>query len=244
MKKLVLTIVALALSLAGMDASAQLGGLFKSDKQKATSTSGDVMAAGVDLLAYIGLANDQGVQAANKVVEMYPPEKVESIKKLSAQYADMKAKKGSGNVDAEMLKVSSDLSAEMAKLGVGEEWKGYKKEKASVSASAYGRLGLMVLADGVAAGKIKPTVESLQTAAKEAAANPVGGVAKAGQIKDLISVLTEAGKSLPKQVESGNAVRTVLSNVAKAEKIKLTEVKAADVADAKTMETSSKAIDG
>lgn len=222
-------------------ARAQFGGLGGSKK---TSNVDGAIAAGTDLLGYITIATGLGNQAAGQLVDMYPPEKTEGIRKLAAQQAELKAKSKDGNIDADQMKVSTELQAEVAKLEKDEAWKGYKKEKAGNVSKAYSALGLMALADGVAGTKVKPTLDGLQAAAKDIGKDPMQA-AKLQTINGQIASLTAIAPALPKQVESANAVRSICSKIATAEKVTLpTDVQAEKVKDLSTLKASATSIEG
>ena len=220
------TMIAAALVVAGATVAyagpvfAQFGGL---TGKKSSAPAVDVdkaLSAGSDLLGYITLANDLGMQGADDIVAMYPDEKVAEIKKASAQYKELSAKRKDGKIDAEQTKLVEDATAKLATLQKEDAWKGYKKETAGNIKKANGKLGLMLLADGVAGSLVKPTTDNLQAALKEISKDPIKA-GKADSIKGQISSLAAVAPSLPKQVESATTVRSVCSKIAEAEKVAL-----------------------
>ena len=109
---------------------------------------------------------------------------------------------------------------------------------------AYGKLGLMVLADGVAGTKIKPTVDGLQAALNQVSKDPTQA-GKLESIKYQIATLTAVGAALPKQVSSANTVRSICSQISAAEKVPMPADLSADkVKDLPALKTASIASDG
>lgn len=233
-RKALIGLALLALS-AAAPAAAQLGGLLG---KKSAGPAVDVDAAigaGSELLAYVTLANDLGMQGADLLLEMYPDEKVGEIRKLSAQYRELRAKRKDGNLDAEQLKLSQDATARVAEALKGDEWKSYRREKAGNVRKAYGALGLMLVADAQAGARLQPTLDNLKAAAEAVKGNPAKA-AQLGVIKGQIDGLTSIVPSLPKQIESATTVRSICSKVAEAEKVQLpSEVSADKVKDKATL---------
>jgi len=212
-----------------------LGGLLKKPATPAASSSVDVgaaLASGTAMIGFVTIATDQGMRGVNTMLDMFPPEKVAKIKKLSAQYAELSAKRKDGNIDAEQLKVASAAGDEMAALQ--GDWKSYKKEKSSTVAKANSHLGLMLGADAIAVAAAPKTLTSLQEASKSLASNPMQA-GKAAQVTAQIAVLTAVVQQVPQQTKSFTAVRSIITNIAKAEKISL----AADPSPAKIKDTAS-----
>jgi hypothetical protein len=223
--------------------SAQLGGLIGKKSPASAVDVDKALSAGSDLLGYITLANDLGMQGADYLIAMYPDEKVGDIKKASAQAKELKAKRKDGKIDAEEIKSNEDVSAKLAALEKEDMWKGYKKENAANVKKANGKLGLMLLADGVAGTLVKPTTDNLQAALKEISKDPTK-VAKADVIKGQISSLAAIAPSLPKQVESAKTVRSVCSKIAEAEKVKLgSDPPVEKVKDLASLQTAAKDIE-
>lgn len=174
-----------------------------------------------DLLAMITLATDLGVDAAQNLAAVYPPEKVEQIRVLSARYNELKAKRGSGDVDAEQLKLASDITAETAKLDLESNWTRDQKRNAGEVRKAHAKLGVMLIADGLAAIQIPPTVDALKNAITQATKNPLSGMAKAAQIQKQITVLIAVPGAAASQVQSAKVVRRTCARIAEAEKFSL-----------------------
>ncbi len=242
------TTLLLALSTAAVGLPAQgLGGLFKKPAAPSTSSTpkidvGSAMLAGAEMIGFITIATDQGMKAMDTMMEMFPPEKVEKIKKLNLQYKELSTKRKDGNIDAEQLKVASEAGTEMAALE--GDWKSYKKEKAATVTKANSRLGLMLGADAIAALAAPKTLASLQEASQSLASNPLQA-SKAGQIAVQIAILGAAIQQIPSQTKSFTTVRSIAKNIAKAEKITLTaDVSADQVKDKAALSSSSKELDG
>lgn len=187
---------------------------------------GAAIASGAEMIGFVTIATDQGMKAVNTMLDVYPADKVAKVKQLSAKYAELSAKRKDGNIDAEQLKVASAAGDEMAALK--GDWKSYKKEKASTVSSANSRLGLMLGADAIAASAAPKTLATLQEASKSLASNPMQA-GKAAQVAAQITVLTAVVQQVPQQTKSFTAVRGIVSDIAKAEKVSL----AADLAPEK-----------
>lgn len=222
--RFVAVMAAIAGTLSG-GASADIGAFLKkgaSSESKGSPVDLDkTLRQGQDLLAMITLATDLGVDAAQHLAAVYPPEKVEQIRVLSARYNELKAKRGSGDVDAEQLKVASDITAETAKLELESNWNGDQKKTAREVRKAYTRLGVMLIADGLAAIQIPPTVDALKNAINQVTKNPLSGVAKAGQIQKQITVLIAVPGAAASQVQSARSIRRTCTRIAEAEKFSL-----------------------
>jgi len=180
-----------------------------------------VLRQGKDLLAMITLASDLGVDAAQHLMTLYPPEKVERLRILSARYNELKANRGSGDVDAEQLKVESEISAEIEKLALENDWKRNQKENAGAVRAAHAKLGLMLIADGLAAIQIPPAVDSLTKAINQVTKNPLAGMGKVPQIQRQIAVLSAVPGAAVIQVRSAKTVRGTCARIAEAEKFSL-----------------------
>ena len=206
-------------------ASAEIGALLKgsaTSESKGSPVDLDkTLRQGRDLLTLITLATDLGVDAGQHLAAVYPPEKVEQIQKLSAKYNELKAKRGSGDVDAEQLKLASDISAETAKLELESNWSRDQKKTAREVRKAHAKLGVMLIADGLAAIQIPPTVDALKNAISQVTKNPLSGMAKAAQIKKQITVLIAVPGAAASQVQSAKAVRRTCARIAEAEKFSL-----------------------
>jgi len=206
------------------------GGLLKKPEAPAASASkvdvGAALASGAEMIGFVTVATDQGMKAVNTMLEVFPAEKVAKVKELSAKYTELNAKRKDGNIDAEQLKLASAAGDEMAALK--NDWKSYKKEKAGVVAKANTRLGLMLGADAIAASAAPKTLAALQEASKSLASNPLQA-GKAAQVTAQISLLSAVVQQIPQQTKSFTAVRSIVGDIAKAEKVSL----AADLAPEK-----------
>jgi hypothetical protein len=211
--------IVLILCFGAVCASAQLGGLLKKAPSSKTGTdTAAVMAQGQDLLAYVTIATDYGVEAVDAITSVFPPEKVQKIKDLAAKYNELKAKRGDQNIDAESVQVASQIAAEMAKLD--SEWQIHLKEKSAAVRSADARLALVILADGLAATKAPETAKAMQSAAQDLKSDPTQ-VSKMNRLLSMAMVLATVGKEAPQQVNSFRTVRGITKKIAEAEKIQL-----------------------
>lgn len=224
-------------------APAQFGGLVgKKSAAPAVDVDG-ALASGSELLGYVTLANDLGMQGAELLLEMYPDEKVAEIRKLTAQYRELSAKRKDGNIDAEQMKVSQDATARVAEALKGEDWKAYDRQKSANVGKAYGALGLMLLADAQAGLRVKPTVDSLKSAVEAVKSNPLKAT-QLGAVTGQLSALAAIVPALPKQVESATTVKSICSKIAEAEKIQLpAEVSAEKVKDKAALTAVAKDLD-
>ena len=241
-----ITRISLALIVCATVLPAQgLGGFLKKAAAPAASASsvdvGSALASGAAMIGFVTVATDQGMKAVNTMLEMFPAAKVVKLKKLSAQYAELSAKRKEGNVDAEQLKVASAAGEEMATLQ--SDWKSYNKEKSSTVTKANARLGLMLGADAIAASAVPKTLSSLQEASKSLASNPLQA-GKAVQIAAQIEVLSAVVQQVPQQTKSFTAARTIISNIAKAEKVSLAADLSPDkIKDLASLSSSAKELD-
>ena len=238
-------ILACALFLISGMAFAQFGGLLgKKNSDGGNEPKVDVnaaMAQGSDMIGYLTIATDQGVMAVETLLEMYPPEKVEKIKKMSMQYNEAKAKRQDGNIDAEQFRMAGDIGKEMSAME--GDWQTYKKEKAQTVRKADSRLGLMLLADGLAATKAPDTINALQNAIKSIGSNPMNA-GNAGKLKKMVSILTVVTTELPNQVGSYKTVRKITKSIAEAEKVQLpADPPANSVKDKQAIQSKSSELD-
>lgn len=233
---------ALALGLSGLlfagwaaPATAQFGGLVGKKSAAPAVDVDKALSAGSDLIGYITTANDLGMQGAGLMLAMYPDDRFPEIRKMSAQYNELSAKRKDGNLDAEQLKLSQSASAAIAEELKGDAWKGYKKENSANVGKAYGKLGLMVVADTLAGTLVKPTTDNL-TAALEAVKKDPMKATQAGAIKSQLESLAAIAPALPKQIESAGTVRSICAKIAEAEKVKLpTDISADKIKDKATL---------
>lgn len=241
------TRIALALIACASFLPAQgFGGLLKKKPAAPAASAskvdvGSALASGAEMIGFVTVATDQGMKAVDNLLEVFPAEKVAKVKKLSAQYAELSKKRKEGNIDAEQLKVASAAGDEMAALQ--GDWKSYKKEKSSVVAKANGRLGLMLGADAIAASAAPKTLASLQEASKSLAADPLQA-GKAAQVTAQISVLSAVVQQIPQQTKSFSTVRSIITNIAKAEKVSLAADLSPDkIKDKVSLTASAKELD-
>jgi hypothetical protein len=234
--KLTATIFLLAATAAAPMSAQGLGGFLKKPAAPSTSAPkvdvGNALLAGASMISFVTIATDQGMKAVETMLEVFPPEKVEKVKLLNLQYKELAAKRKDGNIDAEQLKVASSAGNEMA--AIQGDWKSYKKEKAQVVTKANSRLGLMLGADAVAASAAPTTLASLQAAGQSLASNPLQA-GKAAQITAQVAVLSAVVAQIPQQTKSFSTVRSIITNIAKAEKLTL----APDVAPEKVKDQAS-----
>jgi hypothetical protein len=211
--------ITLLLCLGAVCASAQFGGLLKKSPGNKTGTDATaVLGQGQDLLAYVTLATDNGMEAVDAVASVFPPEKVQKIKDLAVKYNELKAKRGDQNIDAESIQVASQIAAEMALLD--SEWQAHVKEKSAAVKKADAHLALVILVDALAATKTPETAKALQSAAQDLKSDPTQ-VSKMNRLLSMAAVLVTVGKEAPQQVNSFRTVRGITKRIAEAEKIQL-----------------------
>jgi hypothetical protein len=218
-------------------ASAQLGGF----KKLIGGKGGDATAAtkqGQDMLSYVTIATDDGVEAVESLASAFPPDKMQKVADLAAKYNELKAKRSDQNIDSESIQVSSEIAAEMAKLD--SEWQTHLKEKSAAVKKADARLALAILADGLAATKAPETAKALQTAAQNLRSDPTQ-VSAMNRILSMAAVLVTVGKEAPKQVNSYTTVRGTAKRIADAEKVQLAPDPSPDkVKDTVSLDTATK----
>jgi hypothetical protein len=220
-------------------AFAQFGGLMGGGQKGPTVDPAKTLAAGANVIGYVSLATFLANDAADLLIDMYPPEKVAEIKKLSMQTAEAKAKTKEGDFDADQAKAFEDKSALLEKLQKEGALNDYKKEKSGNIAKAYSRLGLALLADGAAAIALPPTIDGLQKSVQQISKNPLQ-VLNSGKLVAQVATLTAVGVAIPKQVSAANTVRSICSQIATAEKVTLAaDVSADRVKDLTAMKTAS-----
>lgn len=232
----------LSLGLASPSA-AQLGGLLKKKPAETDAKkdpgAGDILTSSGDLLQYVTLASDLGVKAAVGLAGIYPPERMEAIRTLAAQYGEMTTKRTGGNVDASQFGVATQIGTELAKLK--DDWHGYRKDSEKEVGLAKKRLGLMLLADAQGVLRIPETILSLQGAISDLTKNPLAGAGKVTQLKGYLATFVEIGKSAPSQVESYKAVNGICKSIAEAEGFQLPPDPPADaVKDTATFQQAAK----
>jgi hypothetical protein len=213
-----------------------LGGLFGGkEKPSPTEKAGPgaekamdldgLLLQGGKLLAFSTIATELGYQASQKMLEAFPEETVKDIKALAEKVEAAKKANSSkdGNLDSATATAVSDYEKAFAPLVAN--WKTYKKDKAKVVVPAYGMVGLMVAADGVAALSIPEFLNRAKAALSSAGSNPF----QLGKIKAataLVSTLGIVAQQIPVQIEAGKNVRTIAKNIAAAENFKLGEAPA------------------
>ncbi|MCE5247459.1 hypothetical protein LLG88_11150 [bacterium] len=218
-------VAAFLVTTVGIGASnAQFGKLAgKKDTQQAGSEDGAKNA--LEVLAYVTLATDTGMRAAENIANAFPPEKVAAFREISKKYAEATKNRKDGNLDADQVKLASQAADELAKLAA--DWKSYRKDGVAEARKANLRLGVMLVADGVAATKIPGAVEALKSQAGALSSNPL----KAGEVKRLTvsaAALAEAGKQIPDQLQKFQTVRTIAKQICEAEKAELSADPAPD----------------
>ena len=168
-------------------ASAQLGGLLKKNTAaKGGADTAAVLTQGQDLLSYVTIATDNGMEAVAVLTSVFPPEKVQKIKDLAVKYNELKAKRGDQNIDAESLQVASQIAGETAQLD--SAWQAYLKEKSGTVKIADARLALVVLADALAGTKVPDTAKALQSAAQDLKSDPTQ-ISKINRMLSIAAVL-------------------------------------------------------
>ena len=200
-----------------------------SQAQTQMQRGGPGIPAGVDpqlrpvyeMVAMVTVASDLGVQASLTIAEVYPPEMVVKIQALSMQYNEMKKQRKDGNIDADGVKLSSDISAETANLD--GNWQNYQKGKLAVIPKANKMLGLMMLADTVAALKAAQAVQILLNMTKQAQGNPLGMIAVVGKMVAVGKTVKVIVGSIGSQKANYKRVKGIVKNIAEAEKMTLAE---------------------
>jgi hypothetical protein len=240
--------VSALLLMGGVFAFAQLGGLLKKNpldglvkKNNGTTDATAVLTQGQDLLGYVTLATDNGVQAAVDLAAVFPPEKIQKIADLAAKYNEMKSHRVDKNIDAESMKVASQIDAEMAQLD--SEGQSYIKEKSAAVKNADARIALVILADGLAGTKAPETAKALQSAAQNLKSDPTQ-VSNAKRMLAMASMLITVGDEASKQASSLKTVRGITKRIADAEKIQLAADPSPDkVKDQVTLKSAAKELD-
>lgn len=231
----------LVVLLAAGCAPAQLGRFTRGAKSPAGADPAAALAQGQAMVTYVTIASDLGVQAVEKVASVFPPEKTANLLLLAAKYNELKSKRSDNNIDAESIKVGSDIAREVEKLEA--DWQCHLKEKSGAVRSADARLALALLADGQAAAQAPLAARALQTAVQDIKGNPAQA-AKATRLISMANVLMVVASELPGQINSFRRVRAINRRIAEAEKFQLPPDPPADkVRDSAALTSSEKELD-
>src|SRR5260370_21651760 len=212
-------------------------------KNGGDSAAGDtaaVLSRGNALLGYVTAATDQGIIAVEKLIAIYPPEKVQAISEAAAKYNEISSKTPDQNLDAEAIKVASQVAEEAAKLE--GDWKGYEKEDALAVRQANARLGLVLLADAQAGTQVPDMLKALQNTTHALQSDPMQA-AKPNIALSMVSVLTAVAKEFPQQTRSFSTVRSLTKKIAEAENFQLAKDPTPDqVLDKTSLSAASKVL--
>jgi len=193
-------------------------------KKNAGGDGGDAGAGGLmpaaTFVKYIALASDLGAQGTLQLLNVYPPEKIEQIKKACEQYNESRRQNKGGEPNAETMKLCSQaldsasaLAAEVAELDA---------EKKKALSGAHKKVSLMLVADAFAALNAPAIIDRLKSDIQSLSSNPM----KAGSVssmKSQLQFLTFASTAFPGQIKSATAIRDVTKKIADAQKVKLGE---------------------
>jgi hypothetical protein len=230
--------IALLLCLGTVCGSAQFGGLVKKLTSKTGPDVGLVMTRGQDLIGYVTIATDNGIEAVEVLTTMFPPDKVQKVADLAVKYNELRAKRGDHDIDAESIQIASQIAAEMALLD--SEWKTHLKEKSAAVKKADSRLALVILADGLAATQAPEAAKAMQSAIQDLRSDPTQ-VAKIDQMLSMATLLATVGTEAPRQATSFRTVRRITKGIAEAEKVQLGSDPSPDqVRDKVALKTSTK----
>lgn len=220
MKKTSTALVLLLFFMFHAPAYAQFGlkalGLCKSDE--AASGPAQSAANGDQLIKLVTAASDQGMLALDELASAFPPDRVARFESISEQYHQAQKERTNNNINAEQIQQYTNALQEMS--GLEADWKLYKKDRTAAVRQADRRLGIMLIADSLAATKVPAAVQSLQTSAMSIAHNPLK-MSQIKQIKNEIQLFTIIGQQIPMQKSAVTNVRMITKNIANAEKMTL-----------------------
>lgn len=171
-----------------------------------------------DFIAYLAIATDLGMQGTSKLLDLYPPAKVEAIKQVTLQYNEAKSKEKPGEIGETRMKLASQAGEEAAKLDA--QYALVDQERAKTLRACNSRLALMLVADAFAVAKLPSYRESLEADIKAISSNPMKATALSG-LKRQLAVITVAGTALPSQIKSFGTVRGTAKKIAEAMKVTL-----------------------
>lgn len=215
---------------AGMSAASAptaVGQLFGKKKEKtedsnaATSTPPvtGLMPANA-FVRYIAIASDLGAQGTVKLLSIYPPEKIEDIKKACESYNEARRQNKGGEPDSETSKLLSQALASASALGA--EVAELDAEKKKSLALAHRKLSLMLVADAFATLTLPTVLKALQGDIQSFMTNPMK-LRAVGALKSQAQFLAFSSTAIPAQVKSAMAIRDVAKKIAEAQKVKLAE---------------------
>lgn len=190
---------------------------------------------------YLRIATDLGMEGTEKLLDLYPPDKIEEIKQICMKYAEAKKDAKPTEIDENQLKLASLAGEAAAKLEADKALVGAEKQAALRAANK--KLGLMLLADGGAAVAIPAYVDSLKADIQSVSSNPL----KAGSVNEMkrqLATLTFAGTAVPSQLKSFGTVRGVAKKIAEAQKVTLPpDPKPAEIASVDQLQKAGSATD-
>lgn len=209
----------LALALA-TPAMAQFGGLKKLGGAGTSNAAPALPMPTSSFIEYISVATNLGVEGAEKLLELYPPEKIADIRKLCEQFNELQKQAKPDEIDQSCMKCASATGAETAKLDA--DLAIIDTEKTKALHAAHKKLTLLLIADAFASLNIKNYIDSLQNDIKAAAQNPMKASSVAS-MKAQLGTLTFVATAIPSQVNSFGTVHGIVKKIAEAHKIKLAD---------------------
>jgi hypothetical protein len=201
-------------------AMAQFGSLKKLAGAGTSSAAPALPMSQALFIEYISVATTLGVEGSEKLLELFPPEKIADIQALCEKYNELQKQAKPGELDQSCLKCASSTGEETAKLDAALA--NVDTEKAKALHAAHKNLTLLLIADGFASLNIKSYIDSLQNDIKAAAQNPMK-VSSLGSMKAQLETLIFAATAIPTQINSFGTVHGIVKKIAEAHKIKLAD---------------------
>lgn len=212
---------------AGVSATMAPAAFAQFGKKKSANVDGGGGAAAADglmpagtFVKYIALASDLGTQGTMQLLSIYPPEKIDQIKKACEAYAEARRQNKGGEPNAETMKLCSNalesasaLAAEVAELN---------DEKKKALSAAHKKVNLMLLADAFAALNAPAIINRLNSDIQSLSSNPMKATS-VSSMKSQLQFLTFAASAFPGQIKSATTIRDVAKKIADAQKVKLAE---------------------
>jgi hypothetical protein len=195
-------------------------------KKNAGGASGDA-AAGADglmpagsFIKYIAIASDLGNQGTMQLLSLYPPEKIEQIKKACEAYSEARRQNKGGEPDSDTIKLCSQ--ALQSATGLSAEVDALNEEKKKALSIAHKKVSLMLLADAFAALNGPAIINRLNSDIQSISSNPMKARSLTA-MKAQLQVLTFASSAIPGQIKAATSIRDVAKKIAEAQKVKLAE---------------------
>jgi hypothetical protein len=201
-------------------AMAQFGALKKLGGAGASSNSPALPMPPSSFIEYISVATNFGVEGAEKVLELYPPETIANIRKLCEQFNELQKQGKPSEIDQSCMKCASATGEETAKLDAALAIIDTQKTKAL--RAAHKKLTLLLLADAFASLNIKSYIDSLQNNIKSAAHDPMKA-SSVGSMKAQLETLTFVATAIPGQINSFSTVHGIVKKIAEAHKVTLAD---------------------